>query len=515
MKAATFILPLILMMMLGYSASFQGLPANGDPSILANRPVLSGTEYTFDSPSGLFKLHWTDSGPDSTTHDYAFSLALAADSSWSVLCGQLGFYHPPPDQGLGGDDLYDIYVLQLASSPGFVSCSDEYKPPDSTHECSASHMVVSSGIPDADLRNCSVANLFFQAVGLSYDYNEAVWLSAGCSAWAEEMVFPDADAYLDYLDQPDPLQDPWLNSFSLGNAGFPMIWMLWDSWGYQSVRSVWEYCAAVPGSNTSEALESVLDDHGMTPDQFFMDYGAWRWFTGDNWFYGCGMYNSQAAMWQPGPKVLASHEVTSLPFSGGHVTGYEPETRGINWIRVDLSAYQDQWVEMSFDGRDDCRWLLGVILQDLSGNLYSNWYEADPVTGEKKVAVDAAGWDFAVFYPAFVDDVALDHTYDFVITALGTGIGEHGAGEVGTGLRFSSNPMGPGGTLSFTMPMEGRARVLLYDTGGRLAEVLLDDDLTQGRQTVTLDGAGLASGTYLVSVIAGDICEHGKLVLVR
>ena len=514
MKITAALMPLILMIT-AHAASFHGPRSTEDPSILANRPVLSGTEYTFDSPSGLFKLHWTDSGSDSTTCDYALSLALAADSSWNVLCGQLGFYHPPPDQGQGGDDLYDIYVLQLVASPGFVSCADEYQPPDSAHDCSASHMVVSSGITDPDHRNCTVANLFSQAVGFSYDFNEAVWFSSSYSAWAEEMVFPDADAYLDYLDQPDPLQDPWLNAFTLGNAGFPMIWMLWDSWGYQSVRSVWEYCAAVPGSNTSEALESVLEDHGMTLDNFFMDYGAWRWFTGDNWFSECGMYNSQAAMWQPGPMVLASHEVTSLPFSGGHVTGYEPETWGINWIRVDLSAYQDQWVEMSFDGRDDCRWLLGVILQDLSGDLYHDWYEADPVTGEKKVAVDAAGWDFAVFYPAFVDYVALDHTYDFVITALGTGIGEHGPGGVEIALSFSSNPMGPGGTLSFTMPMEGRARVLLHDTGGRLAEVLLDDELTQGRQTVNLDGAGLASGTYFVSVIAEDISEHGKLVLVR
>ena len=51
-------------------------------SPLANRPVLSGPEYTFNSAGGYFKIHWTDSGADSVSLEYANSIALAADSSW-------------------------------------------------------------------------------------------------------------------------------------------------------------------------------------------------------------------------------------------------------------------------------------------------------------------------------------------------------------------------------------------------------------------------------------------------
>ncbi len=482
----------------------------------ANRPMLSGTEYTLDSSSGYFKIHWTDSGSDSTTADYALSIAQAADSSREVQCVQLGFFQPPPDNDAGGDDKYDIYLLGLtAGTTGYMSQAGEYMPPDSTHDCSASHICVSTSLAGLDTRNCIVANLFAQAVGAAYDYSEAVSFLMCYSAWMEELVFPSANHYLEYLQQENPLENPWKGLGTLGSSDFPWVWMAGERWGSQSVRRIWEICAEQPGANTYTALEGMLSEQGTTLEEFLMDYGAWRWFTADNWFAGCGMYGPDAALWQPGPCVLPVHEINTLPDTGTSAAGYEPEEKGLNWIRLDLTSYMEQWIEFSFDGCDNTQWSLGVILQDQSDSLYFNWYHCDPSTGEKTVAVNSANWDCAIFFPACFDPGAPANTYSYSVVSQGTGIGNPGGNGDRLNLRFSSNPMRSGGEISFDMPAQGFARIVMYDLAGRIAAVLMNEEKGPGTHTLQMNRSELETGTYFILLSTESITEGRKLVLIN
>lgn len=482
----------------------------------ANRPSLSGTEQTLDSPGGNFKIHWTNSGSDSTTYGYALSIALAADSSWAVQCDQMGFFEPPPDNGVGGDDLYDIYIVQLTGGViGYASCAGEYQPPDSTHDCSASHIVVHNYIEDLGQRNCVVAHEFQHAIQASYDYNEAIWFLENCAVWATEMVYPDVDDYLGCIASGDnALRTPWLDIRSYSYGGFPWVWMMWDRWGYESVRDIWDYCAAEPGANTLSAHDSMFADRGVTFEEFFMDYGVWRWFTAANWYEGCGMFCQESSTWLPGPRVLPWHEITELPFTGDQTPYFPPDRFGIHWIRVDLAGYQDGWIEMDFDGRDGFHWNLGVILQDLSGDHYFHWYQCDPVTGDRTVSVNADGWDCAVFFPAFMDLTSLDHLYEFTVDYTS---GMEGSPETGErpGLALSSNPMGRGGTVDLTLPETGMVRLEVYDVTGRLARTLLREELEAGCHTIRFEDSDLAPGTYFVVLSTGGSSFCRKVVLVR
>lgn len=484
----------------------------------ANRPVLSGPHYTIDSPSGHFKIHWTDSGADATNQSYANSIALAADSSWAVVCDQLGFYQPPPDNGVGGDDKYDIYVIYIAGSVlGYTSPSGEYHPPDSTQDCTASHIAMNNNISGTGQRVCTVAHEFKHAVQFSYDYNEPTWFMENCAVWMEEVVYPDVNDYLGYISYGEnALRTPWMDIRSgsmYWYGAFTWPWMMWDRWGYESVRTIWENCAAVNGNNMLEAHSDMFADHGLTFNEFFMDYGAWRWFTAGNWFSGCGMYNPECALWNPGPRVLSFHNFSSLPASGDEGP-YEPETWGIHWIRVDLSDYQDDWVEMAFNGRDGFEWGLGVIMQDLSGRLHFEWFECDPVTGDKSVSVGGSGWDYAIFFPAFLGMTPLDHYYSFDITAT---TGMEGSPEVSDqlSLSVSSNPMPSGGSVTFRMPEAGSAQLKVYDMSGRVAATLLDDNIQAGNHTVQLHGSELSSGTYFIMLFADGRMAGQKMVLTR
>jgi hypothetical protein len=504
----------------GTPALQEAYHLSGDTDF-ANRPVMSGPEYTITSPDGHFVIHWTDSGADAVSATYANSVAEAADSSWDIECDQMNFFTPPPDNGVGGNDLYDMYIKMLSGGTlGYTTHSGEYHPPDSTHSCSASHIVIGSTISGTGMRNCTVSHEFQHAIQMSYDYNEATWFMENCAVWMEEMVYPTVNDYLGYLSYGEnALRSPWMDIRSgsmywYGALTWP--WMMWDRWDYEAVREVWELCAATTGNNTVQAHEDMFNNHGTCWENFFMDYGLWRWFTASNWNSSLGlMYCAEAATWTPGPRVLPWHVVTSLPFSGDQGPAYLPDTWGIHWIEVDLSSYQDQWIQFAFDGRDYFEWNLGVIMQDNGNNFSFKWYNCDPTTGEYTVTIGADGWDSAIFFPAFVDLSPLDHNYTFDITLLGTGIEEDPATSDLLNLSVSSNPIQSGGFVTFDLPTAGNANLRVYDMSGRTAAVLLDEDMQAGSHSVQFAGDNLSDGTYFIMLFANDQISAQKVVLTR
>ena len=480
-----------------------------------NRPSLSGPEFVLYSPAGLFSIHWTDSGQDSTTSAYALSIALAADSSWSRQCGEMGFFFPPPDQGAGGDDRYDIYLLGLSQGvSGYMSSAGEYQPPDSSHDCSASHICLSSSISGESERDCTVADLFAQAVGAAYDCQEPAGFTAACSAWMEEMVFPDGNHYLRFLEQDNPLEHPWREFGTLGASDFPWVFMADERWGYGSLRRVWELCAAQPGPNAPEAMQGMMMENGTTFQEFQMDYGAWRWFTGDNWFADCGMYGPDAAQWQPGPVVLPAHVIQTLPAQGTHVPGFEPERYGLNWITADLTNYQDQWIQFDFDGCDDTQWCLGVILHGGQRGLYYQWYPCDPATGDKTVAVNSGSWEQAVFFPVCFETGDPANTFSYAISTQGTGISGT-CGNENPSLEFSSNPMGAEGQIEFSIQTQGYVRVTLHDLTGRIAAVLMNGEADAGIYSLPINEGELGTGTYFAVISSGSSMETARVVFIR
>lgn len=505
----------------GTPAILEACRLRGDmDSPLANRPTLSGPEHTFNSPDGLFKIHWTDSGTDAVTLNYANSIAIASDSSWKVQCNEMNFITPPPDNMVGGSDLYDIYICHLTGGTlGYTSPGGEYHPPDSTQACSASHIVMGNDISDWGQRACVVAHEFQHAIQFSYSYEESTWFMENCAVWMEEMVYPDVNDYLMYITYgQNPLRHPWMDIRSgamYWYGGFTWPWMMWNKWGYESVREVWEYCAAVSGSNIQPAHDSMFADHGTDFETFFMDYGCWRWFTAGNWFSGCGMYNAEVSTWTPGPRVLPYHYTSTLPFSGDQTASYKPQVFGIHWIKVDLTDFQDQWIEMAFNGYDNLEWNLGVIMQDTTGRFYFNWYNCDPTTGEYTVSVGADGWDFAIFFPAFMTNYPMNHLYTFEITALGTGIEGSPSNTDLLNLNVSSNPIQAGDYVTFDLPSDGNARMFIYDMSGRVAATLIDEEMQAGSHSVQFEESGLSNGTYFIMLFASDQISGQKVVLTR
>lgn len=82
------------------------------------------------------------------------------------------------------------------------------------------------------------------------------------------------------------------------------------------------------------------------------------------------------------------------------------------------------------------------------------------------------------------------------------------------------NPFNPSTTLAFALPATGRARVAVFDLGGRLVRTLVDASLEAGPHQAVWDGrddAGrvVGAGTYLARLEAAGTASTTRLTLVK
>ncbi len=100
-----------------------------------------------------------------------------------------------------------------------------------------------------------------------------------------------------------------------------------------------------------------------------------------------------------------------------------------------------------------------------------------------------------------------DSTQRTLITIMGAGIYEPGVtsvepvgGEIPTTFALEQNypnPFNPSTTIGFSLDRAQNITLTVHDMLGRQVRVLIDEVQPAGRYSVSFDGSGLASGTYL------------------
>ena len=70
-------------------------------------------------------------------------------------------------------------------------------------------------------------------------------------------------------------------------------------------------------------------------------------------------------------------------------------------------------------------------------------------------------------------------------------------------------------TVTYKTPTAGAMRLSVFDLVGREVAVVAEGDAAAGRHVATLDTAGLASGVYVVRLIAGEAVLTRRFVVTR
>ena len=77
------------------------------------------------------------------------------------------------------------------------------------------------------------------------------------------------------------------------------------------------------------------------------------------------------------------------------------------------------------------------------------------------------------------------------------------------------NPFNPTTSINYGLEKDGHVEIMIYDAAGRLVEELMNGHQDGGSYSITWNASNQASGMYFVKMIAGDVAQTQKLVLLK
>ena len=99
-------------------------------------------------------------------------------------------------------------------------------------------------------------------------------------------------------------------------------------------------------------------------------------------------------------------------------------------------------------------------------------------------------------------------TYDISFSA--------GLAPVKTELTDSyPNPFNPTTSINYGLQKDGYVEIMVYDASGRLVKELVNQNQTAGYHSITWNASNQASGMYFAKMVAGDVVQTQKLVLLK
>ena len=171
-------------------------------------------QHNLLSPSGRFRVHYDTEGhhavspTDSDANgipDYIDLTLAILDSTWVLEIEQLGYNPPPSDNGLGGGDEYDAYVVELGVGKSYYGFT---YPMTGGATTTSSHLEIDNNYTDPgykqtrglDALRVTIAHEFHHAIQFGYYAKfDGSWWQESTSTWMEEVAYPRIDDYLQYL----------------------------------------------------------------------------------------------------------------------------------------------------------------------------------------------------------------------------------------------------------------------------------------------------------------------------
>ncbi|HCA42642.1 MAG TPA: hypothetical protein DEP28_05235 [Bacteroidetes bacterium] len=77
------------------------------------------------------------------------------------------------------------------------------------------------------------------------------------------------------------------------------------------------------------------------------------------------------------------------------------------------------------------------------------------------------------------------------------------------------NPFNPVTQITFTLPVESKVTLKVYDVTGRLVTTLVNETRLSGLYTEDFNGANLSSGVYFLTIQAGDFKDTKRMMLIK
>jgi len=360
---------------------------------LLQRPVM---HTSIVSPSGFFRIHYDTTGfsvpsylSGSSIETNVQEVVKAMDSTYSFEVDYLGYPAPPPDGNEGGDNLYDVYIINQPSGLyGFTQFETEIEPGSDRY---TSYLVIdnnytgyfSEGVYGLRV---TAAHEFHHAIqGGNYIFRASdTYFYEITSTAFEEFVFDDVDDYFQYLssyfahpDKPMPQQ----NGYNMA------IWNIYlaETFGFDILKTQWEL---MPDFRAITCINNSIINEGSAFPRELNKFGIWTYFT--NYRAIPGIYFKDAAEY---PLITPAGTIQFTPPSEPvHMTA-NPVTN--NFIKFIIPSAGDTLYAIVSNG--DAVSAITDLSQDFNFDyeLFNN-----PNSGERKLTTEYSS-DFNVAEPTF------------------------------------------------------------------------------------------------------------------
>ncbi len=266
--------------------------------LLETRPIC---DTSILSSQGHFRIHFDTTGFNAgslldanfqkipnTVRAYADSVAEIFEYVWEKEINELGYPAPPADDGIGGDDAYDIYINEYNGN----AYGETY--PDSTMSDTNPALLSSSfikidndyfGYYSKGLNGVRVtaAHEFFHAIQIGnyrlWTVDVSPFFYEISSTWMEDEVFPAVKDYIQYVRFAFSMTDIPLNESNgwveYGRAIFAKF--LEKKFGRSLIHEIWEAIRSVP---SLQAIVNTLNRHDTSLESVYPEYALCYYYTG-------------------------------------------------------------------------------------------------------------------------------------------------------------------------------------------------------------------------------------------
>jgi hypothetical protein len=282
---------------------------------LDGRPSLQESQ---SSSSGRFLVHYDISGKNAVNledknlngvPDYIDSVCYYYEYVHNIEVNQLKYREPASDNGLGGSDAFDVYVMNIGQGdlnnaglygytvpeiklPGgipsrirysaYIVIDNDYSERDSSY--------TNNGDKYATFRDTSYLGM---KITVAHEYHHAVQFMYGedvmapsfnemTSTWFEYRIFPETNDFLQYVEY--LFQHPNSYTFGNGNAVTGYLYGIFGQYlhkyyGDSLLRRMWEIIAT--GVQSYDALNKALIEQNSTLENDWCRFMDWLYYTNE------------------------------------------------------------------------------------------------------------------------------------------------------------------------------------------------------------------------------------------
>jgi hypothetical protein len=543
------------------------------------RPYYYGPESTYDTPDGHFKIHYTTEGdsavfeptvdvnPPDGVPDYVNRYADILDSVWTKEVNSLNYDPPPGDGSHGGDDKYDVYLLELGGGYLGYTAFDEYV----DYPSASSYIVMGndySGIPpyadQYDWVRVVAAHEFFHAIQFGYDATEFEYIDSEAkpywmemsAVWMEDVCYDQINDHLRYL--PWFYGYPWLSlkTFSYNwsvpeslyhayaSCVFPIF--LSEKFGTDIIRNIWERCSWWPGPSfdfcTDDAL--LLDYGGRRLNEEFRQFTIWNYFTGLR--ADTTRFFSEGDLFDT---VAVSQTHNSYPVNVSSIN-HPPSHLASNYVRF-VTGSTPGGLRIHFDGEDEGTWKVSLIGHEPGFPPLLEQFDLDSLNQGTLEVYNWQDYQEIILIPAVVnwDSAIFTYSYTAEFDSMLTEVLEENLDFVPTSFTLWQNypnPFNPSTTIPFTVfgsqfmvhcpahtahgkavdgsrltvhsPIHTTLRV--YNILGQLVRTLVNEEMMPGNYHVIWDGNDsqgkpVSSGIYFYKLKREGFEKTKKMIMIK